>query len=83
MYDKEKQEIRRDYVGIATYGWKTWANNEPTVKLVVNSYGDSAEQNLTIEEAGQVIEMLQAAVAQALATPDHETNNDGWDEMPF
>ncbi len=83
MYDKEKQEIRRDYVGIATYGWKTWGTNTPTVKLVVNSYGDSAEQNLSVEEVGQVIEMLQSALAQALATPDHETNTNGWDEMPF
>lgn len=83
MYNKENKEIRRDYVGIAAYGWKQWGNNEPTVKLVVNSFGNSAEQNLNIEEVGQVIEMLQGALADALATPDHEVNTAGWDEMPF
>ena len=83
MYDKEKQEIRRDYVGIATHGWKTWGTNTPTVKLVVNSYGDSAEQNLTIEEVGQVIEMLQSAMAQALEAPDNPTGDEAWGEMPF
>lgn len=85
MYDKEKQEIRRDYVGIATYGWKTWGDNIPTVKLVVNSYGQSAEQNLDEEEVGQVIEMLQAALAQAKAAKDYDPNdNSPWGvDEPF
>jgi hypothetical protein len=83
MYDKDNKEIKRDYVAIATYGYKTWGGNIPTVKLVVNSYGQSAEQNLNVEEVGQVIEMLQTALAEALATQDHQVSTDGYDEMPF
>ena len=83
MYDKEKQEIRRDYVGVATYGWKAWGTNAPTVKLVVNGYGNSGEQNLSIEEAGQVIEMLQTAMAQALEASDNPSMDEAWGDMPF
>jgi hypothetical protein len=83
MYDNENNVIRREYIAIDAHGWKQWGNNEPIVKLVVNGYGHSAEQNLTLEEVEHVIEMLQAAAAQALAASDHDTQNDGWDDMPF
>jgi hypothetical protein len=84
MYNKENKEIRRDYSAIAAYGWKQWGTSEPTVKLVVNSYGQSAEQNLSIEEVGQVIEMLQEALAEALAAKDHDPIENPWgDETPF
>ena len=84
MYNKDNKEIKRDYVAIATYGWKQWGPSEPTVKLVVNSYGQSAEQNLTEEEVGQVIEMLQTALAEALAAEDHHPSDNPWgEEMPF
>jgi hypothetical protein len=83
MYNKDNKEIKRDYVAIAAYGYKTWGDNIPTVKLVVNSYGQSAEQNLNVEEVGQVIEMLQTALAEALAAQDHQVSTDGYDEMPF
>ena len=75
MYDKENKEIKRNYLAIATYGWKTWGDNIPTVKLIVNSYGQSAEQNLDEEEVGQVIEMLQNALAQAKAAKDYDPND--------
>ncbi len=84
MYSKDNKEIKRDYVAIATYGWKQWGTSEPTVKLVVNGYGHSAEQNLSVEEVGQVIEMLQTALAEALAAPDHSPSDEPWgEEMPF
>jgi hypothetical protein len=84
MYDKDNKEIKREYSAIAAYGWKQWGTSEPTVKLVVNSYGQSAEQNLSIEEVGQVIEMLQNALAQALTVEDHSPNGDPWGpEEPF
>ena len=84
MYNKENKEMRRDYVAIAAYGWKQWGTSEPTVKLVVNSYAQSAEQNLNIEEVGQVIEMLQEALAEALAAKDHSPIDDPWGpEQPF
>ena len=75
MYDKDNKEIKREYLAIATYGWKTWGDNIPTVKLVVNTYGQSAEQNLDEEEVGQVIEMLQNALAQAKAAKDYDPND--------
>jgi len=84
MYNKDNKEIKRDYVAIATYGWKQWGTSIPTVKLVVNSYGQSVEQNLNIEEVGQVIEMLQTALAEALAAEDHHPSDNPWgDEHPF
>jgi hypothetical protein len=83
MYNKDNKELKRDYVAIATYGWKQWGTSVPTVKLVVNSYGQSVEQNLSIEEVGQVIEMLQTALAEALAAEDHSPSSEPWDEMPF
>ena len=75
MYDKDNKEIKRDYLAIATYGWKAWGDNTPTVKLVVNSYGQSAEQNLSLEEVEQVIEMLQSAAKQAIDTKDYDPND--------
>jgi hypothetical protein len=83
MYDKDNKELKREYSAIATYGWKQWGTGAPTVKLVVNSFGQSAEQNLSIEEVGQVIEMLQAALAQALTVEDQQPSDNGWEEMPF
>jgi hypothetical protein len=84
MYDKDNKEIKREYSAIAAYGWKQWGTSEPTVKLVVNSYGQSVEQNLNIEEVGQVIEMLQTALAEALAAPDHSPSDEPWGfEEPF
>lgn len=85
MYDKENKEIKRDYLAIATYGWKQWGTNIPTVKLVVNSYGSGAEQNLTEEEVGQVIEMLQTALTEAKAAKDIDPNSESpWGvEEPF
>ena len=74
MYDKENKEIKRDYLAIATYGWKMWGTNIPTVKIVVNSYGSGTEQNLTEEEVGQVIEMLQTALADAALVRTSPTN---------
>lgn len=86
MYNKENKEIRRDYSAIAAYGWKTWGDNTPTVKLVVSNFGQSGEQNLDEEEVGQVIEMLQNALAEAKAAKDYDPNNTngpwGFDE-PF
>jgi hypothetical protein len=83
MYDKDNKEIKREYSAIAAYGWKAWGTGTPTVKLVVNSFGQSAEQNLSIEEVGQVIEMLQGALAEALAAKDMG-NTDPWGaEQPF
>ena len=85
MYDKENKEIKRDYLAIATYGWKQWGTNIPTVKLVVNSYGSGTEQNLTEEEVGQVIEMLQTALTEAKAAKDIDPNSESpWGfEEPF
>ena len=83
MYDKENKEIRRSYTAIAAYGWKTWGDNVPTVKLAVSSFGTGAEQNLTEEEVMQVIEMLQNALAEAKAAKDHESNDTGWEAHPF
>jgi hypothetical protein len=83
MYNKDNKGLKRDYVAIAAYGYKTWGDNIPIVKLVVNSYGQSAEQNLNVEEVGQVIEMLQTELAEALAAQDHQVSTDGYDEMPF
>jgi len=84
MYNKDNKELKRDYVAIAAYGWKQWGTSIPTVKLVVNSYGQSVEQNLNIEEVGQVIEMLQTALAEALAAEDHHLSDNPWgDEHPF
>jgi hypothetical protein len=85
LYNKDNKEIKREYLAIATYGWKTWGDNVPTVKLVVNSYGQSAEQNLTEEEVGQVIEMLQSALAEAKAAKDIDSNSESpWGvEEPF
>ena len=84
MYNKDNKELKRDYVAIAAYGWKQWGTSIPTVKLVVNSYGQSVEQNLNIEEVGQVIEMLQTALAEALAAEDHHPSDNPWgDEHPF
>ena len=83
MYDKDNKELKREYSAIAAYGWKTWGDNIPTVKLVVNSYGNSAEQNLTEEEVGQVINILQDALAEAKAAKDMD-NTDPWGaEQPF
>lgn len=75
--------MRRDYVAVAAYGWKQWGTNEPTVKLVVNSYGQSAEQNLTEEEVGQVIEMLQNALVEATTAQDHDHTDYSEQEYPF
>ena len=83
MYNKENKEIRRDYVAIAAYGWKTWGDNVPTVKLVVGNYSTGAEQNLSVEEVGQVIEMLQNALEEAKNAEDHQHINYAEDEMPF
>ena len=83
MYDKENKEIRRDYTAVAAYGWKTWGDNVPTVKLVVGNYSTGGEQNLTEEEVGQVIEMLQNALAEAKAAKDNEHTNYSEDETPF
>ena len=85
MYNKDNKEIKRDYLAIATYGWKQWGTNIPTVKLVVNSYGSGAEQNLTEEEVGQVIEMLQTALTEAKAAKDIDPNSESpWGfEEPF
>jgi len=77
MYDNEHNVIRREYIAIDAHGWKTWGDNIPTVKLVVNGYGNSAEQNLDEEEVGQVIEMLQTALAQAKAAKDYDPNDTG------
>jgi hypothetical protein len=85
LYDKENKEIKRDYLAIASYGWKQWGTNIPTVKLVVNSYGSGAEQNLDEEEVGQVIEMLQTALTEAKAAKDIDPNSESpWGvEEPF
>jgi hypothetical protein len=84
MYNPDKNEIERTYPAVYAFGWKQWGNNEPTVKLVVDSSrGHAGEVNLNAEEVENVITILRTALAQANDKPDNEVLEDPWGESPF
>ena len=82
MYDKENNVIKQEFNAFHGQAWKTYNDNTPMISFGMNDgYGGSVGQTLTVEEAVEVIDLLETLIAQAKETPDHDLSK--WDETPF
>lgn len=78
----EDISIKREYVAFHGYGWKHYHTQEPRVHFsMATGSGGHAAQDLSIQEAEEVIQMLNDMIAKANSIPDHEPWNE--EDSPF
>jgi hypothetical protein len=78
--------IKREYTAFSYHAWRSWDNNEPMVSFnVQDAHGNEATQFLTLAQAEEVIVLLENAMAEAKALPEHEPQEPTlWDDnTPF
>jgi hypothetical protein len=79
----ENNSIKREYTAFSAHGWRNWQTNEPMISLNVSDGRNEATQFLTLEQAEEVITLIEQSMAEAKALPEHEAK-DLWDEeTPF
>lgn len=82
MYDKEKSIITKEITAFGGHGWKNWDDNTPMVTLYSNDgHGNHVDQFLTVDQAAELVDLIEALIAQAKEAKDHEPTR--WDDIPF
>jgi hypothetical protein len=74
--------IKKEYNAFQTNGFKSWSDNTPMVEVVTADTSHWVSQHFTIEEAHQIIHLLNTAIVDAESAEDHVP----WsldDETPF
>jgi hypothetical protein len=70
--------IEKTYNAFEAWGYKNYFNNEPTVRIAAASLGEYTEVSFNIDEAEQILKMIQDAIEQAKISPDNELFDDNF-----
>jgi hypothetical protein len=85
MFTKEKNALKQETYAFHGHPWRNWGDKLPMISFTMNSgNGSSADQFLTVEQAEQVIELLQSLITQAKALPEEDNTEPVlFDDTPF
>lgn len=84
MYVKSNNALKHEVNAFHGYPWKSFDGNKEMISFTVNDgYGNSVDQFLTVDQAQQVVELLQSLIEQAKALPDNEYHDLTIDDSPF
>ena len=84
MYNRVENTLKQEVNAFQGYAWKTYDGNKEMISLTVNSgYGERVDQFLSLDEAQQVVELLQNLIEEAKALPDNQFHDLNFDDEPF
>jgi hypothetical protein len=68
----EDKSIKREYTAFYGHPWRTWDTKEPMISFNVCDGRNEATQFLNMEQAEEVIALLQSLIEQAKALPEED-----------
>lgn len=84
MFNKVDNTLKQEINAFYGQPWRSYHNNEPTISFtMISGRGEAVDQFLNLEEAQQVVELLQSLIEQAKALPEHEVHDLTHDDTPF